>query len=96
MSGDAIDQMPLTPFIVVVSPPTIYQTKHGDMDEDNAAKYLSYRMCRAISARTLRHWRMKRVGPPFHSGDGGRPIWYRLPDIDEWLEITCAVDPLAA
>ena len=90
-----IDSTP-EPEIIIEPRPKIYQTDLGDMDEANAAAYLSWRMRKEVSARTLRDWRNKRVGPVFHAGPFGRPIWYRLGDLDEWLELTTAADPLAA
>ena len=79
----------------IVARPRVFKTEHGDMDPDNAATYLTYRMRRKITVRTLRLWRQKKQGPVYHSSPGSRHIWYREADLDEWLEI-CAVDPLAA
>jgi hypothetical protein len=84
----------VAPVRIDVPAPSYRATRHGDMDEDSAAVYLSWRMRALISPRTLRHWRAKRIGPVWNSGPGGRPIWYRQGALDEWLEITCAVDPL--
>ena len=86
--------------VVIDARPPVVMSAHGDMDEAAAALYLTYRMRkpmhRPVTPRTLRFWRHQKLGPVYHKADGGRDVWYRVADIDEWLEITCAVDPLAA
>jgi len=82
--------------LAIVPLPCVVKTAYGDMNADNAAVYLTYRMHRKITERTLRLWRQKKQGPVYHSTPGGRHIWYREADLDEWLELTCAIDPLAA
>jgi hypothetical protein len=85
-----------TPIAIVAAPP-IAMTANGDMDENAAAAYLAHRMrCASITPRRLRRWRNERIGPIYRKVPGGREVWYRKPDIDEWLEICCAVDPVAA
>lgn len=79
--------------LIVVDPPRVYVTAAGDMREEDAARYLSYRTQRGISVRTLQRWRGARQGPVFHRVQGGRRVWYRQADLDDWVA-TCAVDPL--
>lgn len=81
------------PEIVILERPRIYQSDLGDMDEDNAALYISYRMRREVKPRTLRDWRMNGIGPPYATGPSGRPIWYRETDLDRWIERKLVKDP---
>jgi hypothetical protein len=81
------------PEIVIVPRPRIEQTELGDMDEDNAALYVSYRLRREIKPRTLQDWRLSGKGPKYISPPSGRPITYRETDIDRWLETRCLHDP---
>jgi hypothetical protein len=81
------------PLIVVVPRPNIEQTDLGDMDEDNAALYVSYRMRREVKPRTLKDWRLKGIGPKYCSTPGGRFITYTETNIDRWIERECTHDP---
>jgi hypothetical protein len=89
-SAHAVD---IEPLIVVVPRPEIEQTDLGDMDEDNAALYVSYRMRREIKPRTLKDWRLKGIGPKYCSTPGGRFITYTETNIDRWIEKECTHDP---
>ena len=89
--GRAID-----PEIIAVPRPKIFQSDLGDMNEENAARYVSYRMRDDVSPRTLRDWRFKGKGPKYVTGPFGRPVWYRETDIDRWIEQELIKDPLAA
>jgi hypothetical protein len=84
---------PPTIEIVRLSPPRIYVTDFNELDETNAAAYLSYHMRTFIPARRLRHWRNVRRGPPCHKQPNGRSIWYRLADLDHWLLVDSAHEP---
>jgi hypothetical protein len=81
------------PEIVIVRRPKIEQTDLGDMDEDNAARYVSYRLRKEVKPRTLQDWRLKGIGPRYIAPPSGRPITYRETDIDKWLEQECLRDP---
>lgn len=55
------------------------------MTEDQAAEYLAARMPKAPSARTLRRWRARNVGPKPRNGPFGRPVWYHEAELQRWL-----------
>lgn len=61
-------------------------TRSGYLSEDEAAAYLSARLPRRVSARTLRRWRSKKKGPKPSNGAFGRPIWYSQKSLEAWLE----------
>ena len=53
------------------------------LTEVQAAEFL------AMSPKTLRDWRFRRVGPPYKKlGDAGSkaPVRYRLEDLINWME----------
>ena len=72
--------------IDVAPVPRLVMTIAQDMDEENAALYLSYRMRRRITASTLRRWRLESRGPSYSSSPSGRIVWYRLWSLDRWCE----------
>jgi len=79
--------------VVVPMPPAAITTK-GDMDEDAAAVYISYRMRKQKKPRTLRQWRLEGKGPPYRAF--GNDVWYVDHEIDRWMATECRVDPAAA
>ena len=93
MKTSLVTQQNVLPELVVIPKPAIEQTELGDMDEDNAARYVSYRLRKAIKPRTLQNWRLNGEGPKYIAGPGGRPITYRETDIDKWLETKCLNNP---
>lgn len=44
-----------------------------------AATYLS------MSPRTLETWRTKLIGPPFVKPEGTQKVWYRVTDLEQWV-----------
>lgn len=83
------------PECVIVPRPSYRMTEAGDMDEIDAAVYLTWRSRKSVSARTLSRWRNKRYGPVYHKLPKGH-VWYRKGDLDDWIAMTCPVDPLDA
>ena len=94
MRPDIDRDQPLAPLVFdpnieTVPPPRIRRTVDGLYDEENAAIYLTYKLCKA-SAVTLRRWRMQGIGPAYSCGPAGKSIWYRQADLDEFIFVTCA------
>ena len=77
------------------APPAIRVTDSGNTTEAGASAWLSYRTQSPVSVRLLRSWRTKKIGPAYSKAKYGRSVWYRIEDLEAWLE-TCHVDPLAA
>jgi len=86
-------QSDTSPIIVTIPAPTIYATAEGKVDETNAALYLSYQRRISVRPRTMRSWRAEGVGPSYHAGPRGRPVWYRIADLDEYVEISSSRSP---
>lgn len=86
---------PEQPPIELEAPPRIRVTDSGNTTEEGAAAWLSYRMQTPVSVRLLRSWRTKKVGPAYSKAKYGRSVWYRIEDLEAWLE-ACYVDPLAS
>lgn len=82
-----------SPIIVTIPAPIIYATAEGKVDETNAALYLSHQMRSSVRPRTMRSWRAEGVGPAYHAGPRGRPVWYRIADLDEYVEISSSRSP---
>jgi hypothetical protein len=81
------------PNIETIAPPLLKRTTRNDMDEENTALWLSYRMRRDIKPRTLRHWRDNGYGPPYESVKSrGQHKWYNFDKVEEWFE-TCGHEP---
>jgi hypothetical protein len=76
------------PYIETIPPPGISRTVDGNFNEENAARYLTYKMQSQVTPRTLREWRRLRKAPSSQSLPGGQHRWYRQADLDEFLMIT--------
>jgi len=70
----------------------LYNRESGLMNEENAARYLSTRLPKTVSARTLRRWRHQGQGPQYSKT--GRCAWYPRGSLEEWLHLGSLVDPL--
>ena len=81
------------PTIVVEPMPAITITSRGTMREDAAALYLTYLTRNSVSARTLRDWRAKKIGPKYSRTRTGRGVWYERAHLDEYAH-DCVIDPL--
>lgn len=40
-----------------------------------------------VEVRTLASWRGRKVGPDYVASEGGARIYYRLQDVEAWLEM---------
>ncbi len=84
-----IEMLPTT-----VPAPPIVVTAAGDMDDINAARWLSWRLpCngKPITPRTLQYWRSMKQEPAWTKL--GKRITYNLTDLTEYAE-TGRRDPL--
>lgn len=75
------------PNIETLPPPQIARTIEGHFSEENAARYLTYKMQTQVTARTMREWRRLGKAPASQCMPGGKHRWYRQADLDEFLLI---------
>jgi len=73
--------------IETIPPPKIARTIEGHFNEENAARYLSYKMQSTVTPRTLRDWRRLGKAPSSHCMPGGQHRFYRQADLDEFVLI---------